>query len=780
MIAQTSMPETADVPRASERLARLQRLCERVRACEDETEPWQRGVIATEVWLNQPHAPAVRNTAEVIALCLERIPPALLPEDRFAGFVFRRLRVHQGVSDSDGWRTPAKHPERTGYDERWPLPPDVRRVYERWRGQPRPVQQRNALRAANAWLWRLAIAAPYGSVNGHTLPDYGILLTAGLAGLRERLATARTRTDAPAAQENFAAMDRILAALQAHCHACARLAAKQARAADTPARCDERMQIAADCEHLAGHAPRTFAQALQLVVLGNAVDILENAGDASSFGRLDQRLLPFYQADLTAGRLDRDEALSLVGVFLAKVWACQTSRNLCVGGLCPDGTDGTNELSYLFLEAMYTTRLPNDISVRLHENTPAPFLTLTARVLRLSLGRGGIYNDEVTVEALTRKGVAIEDARDYAPLGCVEVMIPGRSSYRTMGFGLNLVKILELVLNRGQCLVTGEQLWTDVPDTFASFADLQRAYHDKVRSVIDTGVGIIREDERREVETCPRPWLTVMSCGGLEDGRDLTAGQPRYNPVGVTLNGIADIANSLYAVRRLVFEDQTVTLDALRDILRENWAGQEPLRRRVVDGFPRFGQDASELNRIASDEAHFFAACFEPHRTWYGDRFWPMIFGVSTSIIHHDAPRTGATPAGRRLGETLAHSLQPSPAGPRGCLTEILAACTAIDLREFPGGISNVQECDPAPVAGEQGLALLESFLRAYLRMGGMELSLNFLSEEQLVDAQTHPEKYPQLMVRLFGMSARFVALSPELQASVIERVRSSLKRNPA
>jgi formate C-acetyltransferase len=291
---------------------------------------------------------------------------------------------------------------------------------------------------------------------------------------------------------------------------------------------------------------------------------------------------------------------------------------------------------------------------------------------------------------------------------------------------------------------------------------------------VDAGLDIIREDERLEPEHFPRPWLSVLSRGGVESGLDVTAGQPRYDPVGVTLDGLADMVNSLYAVRRLVYEEKGLTLDDLRRILAADWEGYEALRRRVLNRFPRFGQDDEEVSRIAREEAAHYAACFEGRETFYGGPFWPMIFGVGTSFVQWKNPATGATPSGRRAGESLSMSLQPSPAGPRGGPTELFQCLVALDYGDFPGGISNVQELDPSLFTGEEGLDRLVDLVVTFFRLGGMEVSLNFVDEKKLRAAQADPDAHGQLTVRLFGLSAHFVDLSPDVQESIIERVAAA------
>jgi len=216
----------------------------------------------------------------------------------------------------------------------------------------------------------------------------------------------------------------------------------------------------------------------------------------------------------------------------------------------------------------------------------------------------------------------------------------------------------------------------------------------------------------------------------------------------------------------------------LRQVLRNDFEGQESLRQYLIAHLPRFGQDRAEVDALAAEEARFYADCWQEHRTYYGDRFWPMIFGVSTQLNTQVAPKTGATPSGRRTGEELSMTLQPSPAGPRGPITAVLRSCAVIDFTRFPGGVSNVQEFDPTHFDGPSGIDRLVQVFQGFFDLGGMEIAPNFLSEEQLRAAQRAPDRYTHLMVRLFGLSARFVSLSPELQESIIQRVRAARSRN--
>jgi len=761
------------LPRLSPDLAAYR---ERVRRFEDDADPCIRGILATRVYRDEPELPVARKRAEIVARVLETIEPIVLSEERLLGAVCRRRRVHGGVSDGDWWRIAVAYPDYRGFNGRWPVPESILDELRWWASHP-PPSRPNPARERHAYLGRYGLASPHGYVSGHTLPDHGILLTTGVGGLSAQVAERLAGEEEQSQRDELLAMARILQGLSTYCRRCAEFARRKAAEVDDPRLCDRLLTAAADCEHVAEFAPNTLPRALQLVTLSNFTDLMDSPGDAASYGRIDQLLVPFYEADLAAGRLTHNDAFEWICHLVAKTWCVQSSINMTVGGVKPDGSDATNDISTMLLEAMETLEMTTDISVRLHAGSPDAFVRTAARVIRRGLGRPSLYNDDVTIPALVRNGVDVEDARDYAPLGCVEVMIPGRSSARTMCMGLCMPKVLELVLNRGRCLVTGDDVWDDVPADFATYDELHCEFRKRIRQVVDAGVEIIRGDEMVEPTVYPRPWLTVLSRGGIEAATDMTAGQPKYNPAGVTLDGIADIADSLHAVARIVFAEERVSLDELRAILASNWDGHEPLRQYVLKGLPRHGQDAPVINRIVRDETGFFADCFEPHRTYWGGRFWPMVFGVTTSFVNGRERVVGATPAGRRREDHLAISFQPSAGVRQGCISELLNSITAVDFVRFPGGVSNVEECDPTLFEGEPGITRLVNLVEGFFNAGGMELSLNFIDEATLRKAQHAPDQYRFLMVRLFGLSAQFVNLSETLQQTVIERVSTASKR---
>lgn len=739
----------------------------RILAYEDEADPYFRGAVAREVFREMPRAPRVTQLAEVQGRYLEQVPFPFIREGFFAGIVFRKLKVHGGISDSEEWRTAALFPELADPEALKALPRE--KGYDFWLSGgdlafPGPV---NPVRRENSWIGRYAIGHPQGTQNGHTMADHGIVLSLGLGSIQDRLikrVEERKASDDPAAVIQFSAMLRIVGGLITHIERAAALYESEAAKEEDPLLKGRLAETGRICRKIAKETPSTLAEALQLLFFSYTADRVANRGDASSFGRVDRLLAPFIPEKAT------EETADLIRQFLLKLFGNQESHNMTLGGLTPNGKDGTNLLSRLFLEAMIENGVASDITVRTHKGTPADFWDLIARAATRDLGRPNVYSDETEIAGLVKLGVKEEDARDYALLGCSEVMIPGRSTGRTMGFNLNTMKILELVLNGGRCLVSGDPVLGNIPRDYESFDAFKERYRREVARIIGIGIEIIREDERTESFHQPRPWLTVLTRGGLDDGRDKTAGVPRYDLVGVTLSALADTVNSLYAVKHLVYDTGRLTLEELRDVLRNNWEGREDLRSYCLNGLPRFGSDHEEINALMREESAFFARSFEGKPTFFGGAFMPMIFGLHI-LSHNHNELTGATPSGRLAGTALASTLQPSAEGMRGGPTELLMSLTEVEGSRFPGGISNVQDFLPGFVSGEEGRKRLISLYKGYFARGGLELGVNFLTVEKLREAQEYPEKYPYLMVRLFGMSARFVNLSRELQESVIRRV---------
>jgi formate C-acetyltransferase len=524
---------------------------------------------------------------------------------------------------------------------------------------------------------------------------------------------------------------------------------------------------------MAGPA-RTFWEALQVVWLVLCVNQAEWPGSAHSIGRLDQYLYPYFRRDTEAGRLTRAQALEIVQAFFLKCYRTFDFHHTTIGGVTPSGADATNELSYLCLEAVAALRTPRDVAVRIHRNTPRAFFRKAVEVAGLGLGRPDFWNDEVTVAALVKKGFPLEDARDYAPIGCVELTIPGKCNSRTMGHEVNLSKALEVALNGGRCALTGKLAGPENGLDFPTYESLHAAYRRQAGGAIQLALAENFRAYAMQREELPLPILSALTVGCMESGRDVTDGGALYSPAGVNLFGVANVADSLAAIRRLVFEERRLSLDELRRLLASDFRGREDVRQMLLSQAPKYGNDDPYVDRIAAEEVAFYCDEVGRHRTPEGGPHLPLLFATTGQSIYHFGPKTGASADGRPAGQVLATSVNPMNGRNLSGLTAELNSVSRIDFTKAAGGASYIVDLHPTLITGEERVEKIVDALRTFFDQGGMEIGLNVLREEQLRQAQAEPEKFGHIMVRVFGFSTQFVSLDPEWQEYVITRSRHS------
>ncbi|MBN2450641.1 MAG: hypothetical protein JXR77_09640, partial [Lentisphaeria bacterium] len=616
-----------------------------------------------------------------------------------------------------------------------------------------------------------------GLEGGHRLPRHQLLLEHGALALGKRAAAALEalpRQDRECRQKQAFYQSQIVVyrAMAAYGRRWGRFLAQHAAPAADPVRQAELRAMAGICRRVPAFPARTFRQALQATWFSVLINDAECSGTATSFGRLDQYLYPYYAADVRAGRLTPAEALELIECLWLKCYRTFDFHHATVGGLTPDGRDGTNELSWICLEALERLRTPRDVAVRIHRQTPEPFFRRALEIASLGLGRPDFWNDEVTVEALLRKGFPLEDARDYAPIGCVELTIPGQCNSRTMGHAVNLAKILELTLHGGRCPRTGHLVGASEPTDFASYEDLHAAYRRRAATCIRMALEQNFRAYRFQAENLPFPMLSACTVGCLESGRDVMNGGARYNPAGVNLFGVAHVADALAAIRTLVYQEGALPLAALRQAMNEDFHDREPLRRMLLARAPKFGNDDPGVDRVAADEVAFYCREVSRMPTPEGGAHLPLIFGTSPQSVYGMGPATGALPDGRPAGQALATSCNPAHGRNLSGLTAELNSVSSIDFRAAAGGVSYIVDLDPSLVDGPRAIERLAAALRAFFGRGGMEIGINVLREEDLREAQRSPERHRHRMVRVFGFSAQFVSLRPELQEYVIAASR--------
>ena len=747
----------------------------------NELDPTERGYAVMDSYDEAPAEPMIIRRARAAARVLATQSLMLDEGQLIAGRVQRLIPAHYGIHSGHEWMRAVSYPEGGGgwIPEDAPVSEAYRRRAEEWRpgyvsvwqklGALVPEEERRAMRAG--------VYGAGGIDWVHRNSRFQMLLELGMEEIKGR-ATEKlrsldeTRSEDVTRKPFYQAVITVCDALMNYAERWAKELDDLAAHEEDASRRAELQKMASICRKVPRHPPETFHEAIQSVWFGQVANWAEASGSAHSFGRFDQYMLPFYNTDIEAGRLTRDEALELIECLWLKCYSTFDFRHLTVGGVKPDGTDGTNELSYLCLEATDRLRTPRDIAVRIHQGTPEPLLRKAAAIARTGLGRPDFWNDEVTIEALVKAGIPLEDARDYSPIGCVELTIAGKCNSRTMGHSMHLDKCLELALHNGRDQITGQQIGPQTGETFDSYDELHAAYRRQAAHFIRLAIQQNIRAYMLQATEFPMPVLSTLTEGCLESGRDVMDGGAVYNPSGVNLFGIANAANSLAAIKKLVFEEKAITLDELRDALKNNFQGQESLRQMLLNRAPKYGNGDEYVDRIAAEEAAFYCDEVAKYPTPEGGRHHVLIFGTSPPAVGGAAQKLGASADGRMAGNPLAMSACTTHGTERVSATATLKSAAGLDYTKAPGGISFILDMHPTAVAGDSGLDKLVSLLRTYFQDGGMEIGLNIVSDEELRKAQKDPERYSHIMVRVFGFSTQFISLSRDLQEYVIEKTK--------
>ncbi len=763
---------------------RIARLKQQALAAVNEPDPTERGWAVMKSYDDTAAEPMPIRRATAVAAALQEQTLVLDEGDLLAGRVARHIPSHPGVHEGFRYVNAASYPDLGANPyalKDAPVPPEFVDHLREWSQRHVGVHARvAAIRPENVQRAMSVVAYQANGVDiVHRLPRFEMILERGADALRqeagERLA-ALDHTRAEDVRKRIFYRSIILAyeAMIAFAERWAEKLDELADAETDPHRRAELHQIAAHCRHVPAQPPRTFWEALQAVWLIACVNQADVPGSATSFGRFDQYLYRFYQADIEAGRVTRDEALELLQCFFLKCYRTFDFHYTTLGGQEADGSDATNALSYLCLDAVWALRTPRDVGVRIHRGTPPEFFRRAAEIARIGLGRPDFWNDEVVIEALTTAGLPIEDAREYAPIGCVEVTIPGKCNSRTMGHAINLAKILEITLNGGRCALTGEQVGIERDPDFLTYEALHAAYREQAARYIRDA---IEENVRGYVVQAtelPFPVLSALTVGCMESGRDVMDGGALYSPAGVNLFGIGNVADGLAALKRLVYEESKVSLAELREALLADFEGYESLQQMLISQAPKYGNDDPYVDDIAAEEAAFYCGEVAKYPTPEGNRHHALLFGCTPASVHHFGPKCGASADGRRAREPLATSVNPSPGRSLSGATAELNSVARIEGTKAPGGVSYILDLHPSAVDGPGGLDKLVSLLRTFFDRGGTQIGLNVLREDRLRKAQAKPRENAHIMVRVFGFSTQFVSLDPDIQEYVIRKTKQT------
>jgi len=632
-----------------------------------------------------------------------------------------------------------------------------------------------ALEAARSQL-AAAGGRHFGTHADHHCADYPGLLAEGFGGLRRRAAAERTRREAAGDTDSATFLRSVEIALEGasrHVLRWAQAAHRAARARG-PHRQTLRWQ-GVTLERLATEPASSFHEALQLVFLAHSIFQLDDRY-AMALGRLDQTLWPYYARDIEEGRLTPERARALLEHLFAKLAHRGDIQNVAVGGLTPDGQDGTNALSSLIVEAVQAVGQPGgNLTARVHAATPAPFLRACAACIRTGVGFPAMVNDEVMVPALHAQGYPIEEARDYCFVGCIESFISGRQApWADSRF--NLLRCVDLALRDGRDGLTGEQAGpptgepADWPAFFAAFAEQVRA---GIAAHAEWVCRMEREADARASELTS-PLLSALTLDCIARGRDVNDGGARWPGChGVAGMGIGSVADALAAVKRFVYDRRELDLPALRAALDADFEGYEALRARLLNEAPKYGNDDEEVDALAVEAARIFGEALLEKRLPSGGRFWGLMAANVQNVS--SGREVGATPDGRRAREPLSDAASPTFGRDTHGPTATVRSIARLDYGLCPGGNVVNMKLHAPTLAGERGLDALASLIRTCFDLGGAQLQFNTTDRALLLEAMEHPERHRNLVVRVSGFSAYFVQLEPAVQADILARTEHRL-----
>ena len=626
---------------------------------------------------------------------------------------------------------------------------------------------------------------------GHTVAD-GKMYQKGFLDFKKEIEDALNSLDFLNDPEACEKQDQ-LRAMSICCDAIIRYGERHAEKAlelaeneQNPDRKKELMEIAEVCSHVPANAPRTFHEALQMYWFVHIGVITElNTWDSFNPGRLDQHLYPFYKKEVEAGTLSREDAKELlqcfwvkfnnqpappkVGITLQESGTYTDFANINSGGLTRDGLDGVNDVTYLVLEVIDEMQLLQPSSnIQLSAKNPDKFLKRSLEIVRKGWGQPSIFNADTVIQEMLRQGKSIEDARCGGTSGCVETGAFGKEAYILTGY-FNLTKVLEITLHNGIDPRTGKKLGLETGDPrgFESYGQLMDAFKQQIKHFIDIKIRGNHVIEKLYARYMPSPFLSVTVDDCIQNGKDYNAGGARYNSRYIQGVGIGSITDSLSAIKHHVFEKGTVSMVQLLEALDSNFKDSEPLRQFFLNRTPKYGNDDDYADEIMTQVFDIFYTEVNGRKSPTGATY--RIDMLPTTCHVYFGSVIGATPDGRLAGQPLSEGISPVQGADKYGPTAVIKSCAKMDHVRTGGTLLN-QKFTPKLLEGQEGIDNLAHLVRAYFRMGGHHIQFNVVSAETLRDAQKHPEKYRDLIIRVAGYSDYFCDLTKALQDEIINR----------
>ncbi|HHV11752.1 MAG TPA: glycyl radical protein [Clostridiales bacterium] len=672
---------------------------------------------------------------------------------------------------------------------------------------------------------------------GHVTVNYGKVLAIGYEGIIKEAQEALDQLKV--SDMDYNKRSRFLEAVILSCQAVvtyaqryAQLALEEAKRCSDPVRREELAQIAKNCARVPRYGATSFYEACQSFWFIQMLLQVESSGHSISPGRFDQYMYPYYAADLKSGKITREFAQELIDCIWIKLNDLNKVRdaasaegfagyslfqNLIVGGQNAQGMDVTNDLSFMCIEASMHVMLPQpSLSIRIWNGTPHELFVKAAKLTRTGIGLPAYYNDEVIIPSLQNRGLSLEDARDYNIIGCVEPQKSGKTDGWHDAAFFNMCRPLELVFSNGMDKGVQVGAKTGEVEQMESFEEFFGAYQKQMNYLIGLMVNAINAIDVAHGERCPLPFQSSMVEECIGRGKSMQEGGALYNFTGPQGFGIANMADSLYAIKKLVFEEKKITLAEFKKALEMNYgkgvdtalaeritkevvrslieAGRKVTEDEIAEVYkialesgvseadrkkyddlleainelPKFGNDIPEVDLFAREVAYTYTKPLETFKNPRGGRYQAGLYPVSANVPL--GAQTGATPDGRLAYRPVADGVSPSSGKDTHGPTAAANSVAKLDHYIASNGTLFNQKFHPSALSGVKGLENFVALIRSYFDQKGSHMQFNVISRDTLLDAQKNPEKYKNLVVRVAGYSALFTSLSRSLQEDIIAR----------
>ena len=802
----------------------------------------ERAVLLTESYKQTEDEPIIIRRAKAFVHILENIPITIRDNELIVGSstkaprgcqVFPEFSFEWLESELDTIEKRSADPFYIAEETKNQL----REVFKYWKGKTTSELAASNMEEETLRAIDHNIFTPgnyfYNGV-GHVTVQYEKVLEIGYEGIINEVKKELEKCHVY--DEDYITKSQFLKAVISSCEAVisyaeryAKLAAEAAENCQDPIRKKELLNIAQNCMHVPRQGAKSFYEACQSFWFVQMLLQIESSGHSISPGRFDQYMYPYFKKDLEEGRITREFAQELMDCIWLKLNDLNKARdaasaegfagyslfqNLIAGGQDKDGNDVTNDLSFMCIEASKHVMLPQpSLSVRVWNKTPHEFLIKAAELTRTGIGLPAYYNDEVIIPSLINRGLTLSDAREYNIIGCVEPQKAGKTEGWHDAAFFNMCRPLELTFSSGMENGIMVGIPTDDVTKMTTFEEFYNAYKKQMEYFIGLLVNADNAIDVAHAKRCPLPFLSCMVDDCIKRGKTVQEGGAVYNFTGPQGFGIANVADSLFAIKKLVFDDKKVTMAEFKKALEQNYGkdnnvevltlavveelmaqgksvtheeiaeickgiynqiGYNKDARRydqlleMIDELPKFGNDIDEVDLFARDVAYTYTKPLEKFRNPRGGQYQAGLYPVSANVPL--GKQTGATPDGRLKGKPVADGVSPVAGKDTHGPTATANSVAKLDHHIASNGTLFNQKFHPSALKGRIGLEKFVAFIRTYFDQKGSHVQFNVISRETLLDAQLHPENYKNLVVRVAGYSALFTTLSRSLQDDIINR----------